>query len=117
MVLFINNEMYFYSSSFPKDQTRRKQWTEALALYNWTPAKKSVVCSKHFLDTHFVNDLSRNRKLTHSAVPCIIPKPDFDMRRVSIIYNIQHLRYCLFPNFKNILLLCKSLYRVMPLFS
>lgn len=85
---YIANNYMYNLSSFPKDEIRRKQWTDALALYNWTPVKKSVVCSKHFLDTQFVNDASRNRKLMHSAVPCVFPKPDFDMRRVNIIYYI-----------------------------
>ncbi|XP_077490879.1 THAP domain-containing protein 2-like [Amblyomma americanum] len=41
--------------TFPKDPERRRQWTEAVrpGQRDWEPAKRTCVCSKHFLPEHF----------------------------------------------------------------
>ncbi|CAL1288178.1 unnamed protein product [Larinioides sclopetarius] len=34
--------------SFPKDETRRKEWCRLLRRENFTPTNASKICSKHF---------------------------------------------------------------------
>ena len=78
------------SHVFPKDPGRRDQWIKAIPRKDWSPGKRSVVCSLHFEDMDFKvgrKDSNKRRKLGNLRIRCL--KDDAVPR--------------IFPNFPNYL--------------
>lgn len=53
-----NKECSYHRIPSKLSQTQlRKLWINRIGRKNWTPASNAVVCSKHFLESDFVEDM------------------------------------------------------------
>jgi len=61
---------YYYCYRFPKDESRRKLWVQAIRRENFVPTNNSMVCHNHFTEDDYQKrpDLI---KLTNIAVPSV----------------------------------------------
>ena len=57
--------------SYPKDESRRKLWANAVRRQNWQPTNSSYLCSEHFKPTDFKENSTNMRKLKDDVIPSI----------------------------------------------
>jgi hypothetical protein len=57
---------------FPKDETLKAKWLNAIPRSDWTPSKHSVVCCLHFPETDIIRDITETN-LKPNVVPSIFP--------------------------------------------
>lgn len=69
-------QLILFCCSFPKDEKVLNKWIVAIRRKNWTPSKRSKLCSAHFTaDSYETSGWSSRPRLKPDAVPTIFDFP------------------------------------------